>query len=245
MFSDPARHAGLLGEPDERERRERRVLGRLCDDGAAGGQRRRDLARDHRRREVPRRDRGDHADRLLQPRTCVRPHRRGDDVAVGARRFLGEPLDVGSPHRRPRRGLRRAACPARARSCRPGRPGARDQRVPALEQSARAAWPASRANGERRHGGHRPRRAHRRHRCRARWPNIAPVAGSVTREAGGRSRARRTMRPMKLRPAKQIVAHGQVSHCYMRPPPTARRSPAADFGRRGLAAEIARARALG
>jgi hypothetical protein len=66
-----ARQAGALREFGQRQRGERRLLGRLHDHRAAGGQRRRDLARDHRRREVPRRDGGADADRLLERRRCA------------------------------------------------------------------------------------------------------------------------------------------------------------------------------
>jgi hypothetical protein len=55
----------------------------------------RDLARDHRVREVPRRDRRAHAHRLLHHHdAAVGPEGR-DHVAVDALGFLGEPLDVG------------------------------------------------------------------------------------------------------------------------------------------------------
>ena len=56
----PARSASTA----TRERRQRRLLGGLQHHRAAGRQRRRGLARDHRGREVPRRDAGDDADRL-------------------------------------------------------------------------------------------------------------------------------------------------------------------------------------
>ena len=67
------RHAGALGQFAQRQRRKRRLGRRLEHHRAAGGQRRAGLARDHRRREIPRRDRGAHADRLLDD----------DDALVG------------------------------------------------------------------------------------------------------------------------------------------------------------------
>ncbi len=88
-----AGQARALGERGDGERRERRLLGRLDDDGAAGGQRRRDLARDHRDREIPRRDRGADANRLLQrEQALVAPGAR-DRVAIDALGLLGEPFD--------------------------------------------------------------------------------------------------------------------------------------------------------
>ena len=89
------RHAGFMREQHERERGERRVLGRLADDRAARRQRGRDLARDHREREIPRRDRRDDADRLLHRRHPLAALLLRNDVAVDARRFVGEPLHVG------------------------------------------------------------------------------------------------------------------------------------------------------
>jgi hypothetical protein len=58
--------ARLVGEHAQRERREGRLLGRLQHHRAAGGERRRGLARDHRRREVPGGDPGGDPDRLLE-----------------------------------------------------------------------------------------------------------------------------------------------------------------------------------
>ena len=48
----------------ELQRRQRRLLGRLEDHGVAAGDRRRQLPRHHHQRIVPRRDRGDDADRV-------------------------------------------------------------------------------------------------------------------------------------------------------------------------------------
>ena len=57
---------------------------RLDHDGAAGGERRRDLARDHRAREVPRRDRRADADRLLDHDEAPVVADGRDHVAVDA-----------------------------------------------------------------------------------------------------------------------------------------------------------------
>ena len=93
-LSTPGRESRAMRELGERERRIRRRLGRLDDDRAARGERRRDLARDHRAREVPRRDRRADADRLLDD----------DEAAIVAR-------SSGSRRRRraslPRRTTRR------------------------------------------------------------------------------------------------------------------------------------------
>jgi hypothetical protein len=71
----PAGQAGLLHDPGEREHRQRRLLGRLDDHRRAGRDRRADLARAHRQREVPRRDQQAGPDRLL--------HRQDPSLAVG------------------------------------------------------------------------------------------------------------------------------------------------------------------
>ena len=85
------REAGLLDQLGELERRGRRLLGRLDDHAAAGGQRRRELPAHQQHRRVPRRDRGDHADRLAQ-----RVDRRsrpvgGDRLAAD---LVGRPREV-------------------------------------------------------------------------------------------------------------------------------------------------------
>ena len=86
---DAGREAGLLEEPRELERRGRRLLGRLGDDGAARGQRGRELPRQQQHRRVPRRDRGDHADRLAarvdQPVLARAGDRLAADLVGGAR----------------------------------------------------------------------------------------------------------------------------------------------------------------
>ena len=51
------------------------------------------LARDHRRGKIPRRDRGDHADGLAQHHDAFVGLVPGNDVAVDAFAFFGEPLD--------------------------------------------------------------------------------------------------------------------------------------------------------
>src|SRR5206468_2096254 len=80
----------------ERQRRQRRFVGGLEHHGAAGRKRRRDFSRDHRVREIPRRDRTADADRLLdrkQPR--IGPLGR-DGLAIDAAGFFGKELDIGA-----------------------------------------------------------------------------------------------------------------------------------------------------
>jgi hypothetical protein len=69
------------------------LLRRFDDDGAAGSQGRADLARRRQRREIPRRERGDDADRLLHHELARTLGAAGDDAAIGAAAFLGEPFD--------------------------------------------------------------------------------------------------------------------------------------------------------
>src|SRR5206468_11533681 len=61
---------------------------------AAGGQVRRDLARDHRRREVPGRHRGDGADALPQHPVAFTRLRRWDPLPAHPPCLLGEPAEV-------------------------------------------------------------------------------------------------------------------------------------------------------
>ena len=74
---DDVEHAagqpGLLEDLGEHEHRERRLLGRLDDHRAAGGDGRPDLARAHGQREVPGRDEDARADGLLEVSTRPLP----------------------------------------------------------------------------------------------------------------------------------------------------------------------------
>jgi hypothetical protein len=72
---------------------------RLHQHRAAGGQRGADLAHHLVDREVPRRERGDRAHRVLQHHLLHGQVARGHDAAVDAAAFVGEPLDdVGGGH---------------------------------------------------------------------------------------------------------------------------------------------------
>ena len=99
------------------QRRQRRFGGGAGDEGAAGGQRRGDLAGDHRVGEVPRRDRGDNADRLLDDGDAL--------VAHGGRGWsrhrcawpLRRTIRCRRRHRRSRPWPRPRACPFRRSGC--------------------------------------------------------------------------------------------------------------------------------
>ena len=94
---DHVQHAagqpGLVEDLGQREHRERRLLRRLDHHRAAGRNGRADLARAHRHREVPRRDRVARADRLAhrdQPALAVRRRR---EATLDPHRLLGEPAE--------------------------------------------------------------------------------------------------------------------------------------------------------
>ena len=87
MLTTPSGKPGFLDQFAEAQRRERRLLGRLQHDGAAGRQRRRQLPGRHHQREVPGDDLADDADRLAQRvGVPVAGARDRDGLAVQARR---------------------------------------------------------------------------------------------------------------------------------------------------------------
>ena len=88
----PGGTPGLLGERRDRERGQRRLLGRLEHHRAADGERGRRLAGGHRGGEVPGRDAGGDADRLAQHDDPPVGERLLDHAAVEALRLLAEPL---------------------------------------------------------------------------------------------------------------------------------------------------------
>ena len=92
-------HAGLAQDVGDGERGQRRLLGRLEHDRAAGRQRRADLAGGHGGREVPRRDQHADADRLLQHQDPVGPRRARSPPS----RRSGPPPRRTSGRTRPRR----------------------------------------------------------------------------------------------------------------------------------------------
>ncbi|MNJ43952.1 hypothetical protein D3C77_389820 [compost metagenome] len=99
ITGDHAEHArgntGALGQLDQRQGAERRFVGRFDHHGAAGRQGRGDLAGDHRRREIPRGNRGAHADALLDHQQALVVGRAWDHVAIDALAFFSEPFDEG------------------------------------------------------------------------------------------------------------------------------------------------------
>ncbi len=94
-IDDTGGDAGALGQLGQREGGIGGGAGGLDHHGAARRQGGAGLAGDHRRREVPRRDRGGHTDGLLDHDDVLAGLGAGDGVAVGAAGFLGEPLDKG------------------------------------------------------------------------------------------------------------------------------------------------------
>ncbi|MNG72567.1 hypothetical protein D3C79_309920 [compost metagenome] len=85
------RNAGILRQLRQRQRGQRRLFGRFDDHRAARCQRRRNLAGDHRRREVPRRDRRANADRLFHYHQALRGQRRLQHGTVDTLGLFGEP----------------------------------------------------------------------------------------------------------------------------------------------------------
>ena len=86
------REPGLERELGQPQRGERRVLGGLEHDAAAGGERRPDLPHRHQQRKVPRNDRAHHADRLAA--------RVGEELVLaepGQRRLHRRAFDLGGP----------------------------------------------------------------------------------------------------------------------------------------------------
>ncbi|MPL75524.1 hypothetical protein SDC9_21348 [bioreactor metagenome] len=90
---DPLRQAGALAQNRERQRRQRGLGGRARDEAAAHRKGRAAFAGDHRIREVPRRDRTDNTDRLLDHLDALVAHVARDGLAIDALGLLAEPLD--------------------------------------------------------------------------------------------------------------------------------------------------------
>ena len=95
QIEDAGGHAGAQREFAERERRQRRLGRGLRDHRAADGERRRDLAGDHRGGKVPWGDRRDHADRLPDDDDARIGAEGRVDLAVDALGLLAEEFDVG------------------------------------------------------------------------------------------------------------------------------------------------------
>ncbi|MNY23163.1 hypothetical protein D3C86_1568140 [compost metagenome] len=87
-------NARLFGEVHQRQRRERRLGGRLDDHGATGGQRRPCFAGNHCAGEIPRRNGGANTHGLFDDQQAfVRCAR--NNIAVDPLRLLRIPLDIG------------------------------------------------------------------------------------------------------------------------------------------------------
>ena len=87
------RQAGIGEAFDQLDAAARRLFRSLDDDRAAGGERAGDLADRRQRREIPRRERGNHTDRLLQHDLAHALLAPGDDAAIGTAALLGVPVD--------------------------------------------------------------------------------------------------------------------------------------------------------
>ena len=90
---DTGWQTGLVQQLADPQRRERRLTWRLDHCGVAGGERRRELAGDHRRGEVPRGDDHHDADRWMVHHDPVRAGRRRAERTVDADRLLGVPAE--------------------------------------------------------------------------------------------------------------------------------------------------------
>ena len=168
-LTTPSRHARLLQQPRDRQRRQRRLLRGLEHDRAARGECRPELARGHRGREVPGRDQQRDPDRRVR-----------DEHPVGAARERSRTRRSRAPppprttagtrrRRRSRRAPRPAACPSHARS------GARPRRC--ARSSGRTHGEGSRRARAGR-GRPSPRlRPPRRPRRRSR-PPAGPIPGT-------------------------------------------------------------------
>ena len=200
---DAVRDARLGDELGQLERGHRRVVARLDDHRAAGGQRRRELPGQQQQRRVPRHDRRDHADRLAP--------RERDEVRLcrtGCSRRRSCPPSRRSSGTRPgssahlARRTRAAACPSRAtRARRAGRRRARSGRR-AGASAASAGSRSSRPTRPRTPCAPRRRRARRPpRRRRGRAPTARRCTDRRSRRSG-RSRAGSSHRRRRGRTAE-------------------------------------------
>src|SRR5471032_1398603 len=90
------RDACAVCQLNQCQRRERRLRSRFDHHGATGSQRRARFTGDHRRGEVPRRDRRGDADRLLDHDQAFVGLVTRNHIAIDALGFFGEPLNKGS-----------------------------------------------------------------------------------------------------------------------------------------------------
>ena len=145
-LSQPAGSPASVLELGEEQRRERRLRRRLQDDGAARGERGRDLVGDEVEREVERRDRTDDADRNAQRERELadaggrRVHR--NDVAGELAR-----LDGGHRERRLCARAPRCAPPSSASRPRPRSSARSPRRAPRRAAPSGRGWPRARVPG--------------------------------------------------------------------------------------------------
>ena len=92
-LATPGGQPGIGQALEHQDQGQRRLVGRPAHDRAADGQRRRDLAAGQRGREVPGRDRADHAHRVLDRIMTLGDIRGRNDPTVGPLALLGEPLE--------------------------------------------------------------------------------------------------------------------------------------------------------
>ena len=174
------RHAGLVQQVDGERGDQRRLFGRLGENGIASGERRRDLAGEDRERKVP-----------------------GADAGEGAARRVDQaraPVPRSSAGNRPPRAIRRRHRPG---SCPPRAPEARrsDRNSPHRGRPRGSGSRHVRRGGGPGRCGGAGRPPCRRALAGSTWPTGAPVAGLVTagaarprparRAAGGRRTAPR------------------------------------------------------
>lgn len=95
-IQDSRRKPRLLAQPRQGQSCEGRLRGGLEDNATARRQRRRDLASDHRRREVPWRDRRDDTDRLPHDQDTLVRYVRRHDLPIASPPFLSEPAQERS-----------------------------------------------------------------------------------------------------------------------------------------------------
>jgi hypothetical protein len=91
---DALGEAHLFGQRRPGQARIGRRRRRFGHHRAAHGQRRADLARQHRGREIPRRDHAHHTNRMMGHEDAAAVHPCRHDLALGAARFFGEPADI-------------------------------------------------------------------------------------------------------------------------------------------------------
>ena len=194
-LSDPGRQACTGHEVRQHQGGQRRLGGRLDDHGAPGGQRGGDLARDHGRREVPRRHQHGHANGLQQR----------DDVLVAARCSDRCGRWPARPPRRTSGRTRRRRPPHRVR--RPGscRPPAMIRSASSSRCSTMSSYMRRSTSPRSRGGGRGPARGRRGRRGDGVATVVGRGAGDVGDDLVGRGIAHleaRAVRPVAPLPRR-------------------------------------------